>query len=139
MAQRRILIVEDKEQERQLLKQLLEGPALAVDVVGEGAEALDRLNSRSYSIVITDLKMPRLSGMQLIEEVQKRSLPVTVIVTTGFGGIDEAVQAMRLGAYEFLTKPVDVERLRLVVQRALRERALQDEVAALREQMRDKY
>jgi DNA-binding NtrC family response regulator len=139
MQQRRILIVEDKEQERQLLKQLLEGPALVVDTVGEGAEALDRLDSRSYSIVITDLKMPRLSGMQLIEEVQKRRLPVTVIVTTGFGGIDEAVQAMRLGAYEFLTKPIDVDRLRLVVQRALRERALQDEVAALREQMRDKY
>ncbi len=139
MQQRRILIVEDKEPERQLLKQLLEGPAIIVDTVGEGAEALDRLDSRSYSIVITDLKMPRLSGMQLIEEVQKRRLPVTVIVTTGFGGIDEAVQVMRLGAYEFLTKPIDVERLRLVVQRALRERALQDEVAALREQMRDKY
>ncbi len=139
MQQRRILIVEDKEQERQLLKQLLESPVFAVDTVGEGAEALDRLDSRSYSIVITDLKMPRLSGMQLIEEVQKRRLPVTVIITTGFGGIDEAVQAMRLGAYEFLTKPIDVDRLRLVVQRALRERALQDEVAALRDQMRDKY
>jgi len=139
MQQRRILIVEDKEQEQQLLKQLLEDPALIVDTVGEGVEALERLNSRSYSIVITDLKMPRLSGMQLIEEVQKRRLPVTVIVTTGFGGIDEAVQAMRLGAYEFLTKPIDVERLRLVVQRALHERALQDEVAALREQMRDRY
>jgi DNA-binding NtrC family response regulator len=139
LMQRRILIVEDKEPERLLLKQLLEGPALVVDTVGEGVEALDRLDSRSYSIVITDLKMPRLSGIQLIEEVQKRRLPVTVIVTTGFGGIDEAVQVMRLGAYEFLTKPIDVERLQLVVQRALRERALQDEVAALREQMRDKY
>jgi DNA-binding NtrC family response regulator len=139
MQQRRILVVEDKEQERQLLKQLLEAPAIAVDTVGEGVEALDRLNSRSYSIVITDLKMPRLSGLQLIEEVQKRRLPVTVIVTTGFGGIDEAVQAMRLGAYEFLTKPIDMERLRLVVQRALRERGLQDEVATLRDQIRDRH
>src|SRR5262245_13434003 len=62
MLQRRILIVEDKEQERQLLKQVLESPALVVDIVGEGAEALARLDSRNYSIVITDLKMPRLSG-----------------------------------------------------------------------------
>jgi two-component system response regulator AtoC len=139
MQQRRILIVEDKEQERQLLKQFLDNPGLIVDTVGEGMEALERLDSRSYSMVITDLKMPRFSGMQLIEEVQKRGIPVTVIVTTGFGGIEEAVQAMRLGAYEFLTKPIDVERLRLVVQRALRERALLDEVAALRQQMRDKY
>src|SRR5581483_2075225 len=92
MLQRRILIVEDKEQERQLLKQFLKSPALVVDTVGEGAEALELLGSRSYSIVITELKMPRRSGMQLIEEVQKRGGPVTVIVTTGFGGIEEAVQ-----------------------------------------------
>ena len=66
--------------------------------------------------------MPRLDGMQLIEEVQKRRLPVDVIVMTGYGSIDEAVQAMRLGAFDFLTKPIDLEHLRLVVQRALRER-----------------
>ena len=62
-----------------------------------------------------------------------------MIVTTGYGSIDEAVQAMRLGAYDFLTKPIDVEHLRLVVERALRERALQDEVARLRQQLETTY
>src|SRR5258708_20699173 len=77
--------------------------------------------------------------MELIREVQTRGLPVTVIVTTGHGSIDAAVQAIRLGAYDFLTKPIDVDNLRLVVQRALRERALQDEVAELRAQLRSDF
>src|SRR5439155_23595926 len=82
---------------------------------------------------------PHISGMELLEEVQKRRLPVAVIVTTGYGSIDEAVQAMRLGATDFLTKPIDIDHLRLVIRRALRERALLDEVAALREQLQDRY
>src|SRR5437868_80587 len=138
--QRRILIAEDNELTRQQLKQLLEtDPKLRVDTTGDGSEALQALIEHNYSIVITDLKMPHLSGMQLIEEVQKRRLPVTVIVTTGFGSIDEAVQAMRLGAYDFLTKPIEIQHLRLVMQRALRERTLQDEVANLREQLQNRY
>jgi DNA-binding NtrC family response regulator len=77
--------------------------------------------------------------MDLIKEIQKKGLPVTVIVITGHGSIDEAVQAIRLGAYDFLTKPIDVDNLRLVVQRALRERALQDEVTLLRAQLQQRY
>src|SRR5262249_36843698 len=110
-----------------------------VDTVSDGTEALEALVQRNYSIVLTDLKMPRVDGLQLIEEVQRRRLPVTVIVTTGHGSIDEAVQAMRMGAYDFLTKPIDVQHLRLVVQRALRERTLQDEVGQLREQLQRRY
>jgi DNA-binding NtrC family response regulator len=138
--QRRLLIAEDNELTRQQLKQLLEvDEGILVDTTGDGAEALERLLEHNYSIVITDLKMPHLSGMQLIEEVQKRRLPVTIIVTTGFGSVDEAVQAMRLGAYDFLTKPIEIQHLRLVVQRALRERTLLDEVTMLREQLQNRF
>jgi DNA-binding NtrC family response regulator len=77
--------------------------------------------------------------MQLIEEVQARRLQVTVIVTTGHGSIDEAVRAIQLGAYDFLTKPADPERLCLVIQRALRERTLLDEVFALRQQIQQQH
>ncbi len=92
-----------------------------------------------YSVIVTDLKMPRVDGLKLLEEVQKRRLPASVIITTGFGTIDHAVQAMRLGAADFLTKPINLEHLRLIVQRALRERALQDEVTALRQQLQEKF
>ncbi|MBL8798398.1 MAG: sigma-54-dependent Fis family transcriptional regulator [Planctomycetia bacterium] len=137
---RRILLVEDNETARQELQRLLETDAqLRVDVTADGAEALQALARQNYSIVITDLRMPRCDGMELIRAVQERRLPVTVIVTTGHGSIDEAVQAIRLGAYDFLTKPIDMAHLRLVLQRALRERALQDEIAALRTQLQDRY
>jgi DNA-binding NtrC family response regulator len=138
--QRRILIADDNHATRNQLQKLLEAEAgLSVDVVGDGREALAALTDRAYSIVLTDLKMPHLDGMQLIEEVQKRRLPVAIIVSTGYGGIEEAVRAMRLGATDFLTKPIDLDHLQLVVRRALRERELQDEVASLREQLHGRY
>jgi len=137
---RRILIADDSNTTRVQLQKLLEtDPNLSVDLVSDGREALAALTERPYSIVLTDLKMPRLDGMQLIEEVQKLRLPVAIIVTTGYGSIDEAVRAMRMGATDFLTKPIDLDHLRLVVARALRERALHDEVASLREQLHDRY
>jgi DNA-binding NtrC family response regulator len=137
---RRILVADDSPATCKQLQQLLEADAgVVVTTVGDGREALEALIERPYSIVITDLKMPKVSGMALIEEVQKRRLPVSVIVTTGFGSIADAVHAMRLGATDFLTKPIDIDYLRLVVQRALRERALLDEVAALREQLQERH
>jgi DNA-binding NtrC family response regulator len=140
LMQRRILVADDNELTRQQLKKLLEGDQkLHVDTVSDGLKALEALGAQNYSIVVTDLKMPRLDGIQLIQEIQQRHLPVTAIVTTGHGTIDEAVQAMRLGAYNFLTKPLDFQHLLLVVQQALRERILEDEVVQLREQLRNRY
>jgi len=135
-----VLVVEDNDDTRKALKRLLEAAlGVGVDTVGDGSQALDALKKRPYSLMITDLKMPRVSGMQLIEEVQKQRLPVTVIVTTGHGSIEGAVQAIQLGAYDFLVKPADPQHLCLVVQRALRERTLQDEVVSLREQLKDRH
>jgi DNA-binding NtrC family response regulator len=139
-ATQRVLIAEDYEDTRQSLEQLLEmSLGLEVDTAEDGAQALEALLAKPYSVLVTDLRMPRLSGMKLIEEVVKRKLGVTVIVTTGDGGVTDAVNAMRMGAYDFLTKPVDPQHLVLMVQRALQERALRDEVIALREQLQDKH
>ncbi|HEV3204823.1 MAG TPA: sigma-54 dependent transcriptional regulator, partial [Gemmataceae bacterium] len=137
---RRVLIVEDNELTCKQLKQILAAdPLILVETLGDGNKALEELAAKNYSIVVTDLRMPHMDGMELIREVQKRRLPVTVIVTTGHGSIDEAVEAIRMGAYDFLTKPIDGANLRLVVQRALKERALQDEVVFLRTQLQNSY
>lgn len=136
---RRILIVEDNDLARQQLKKLLQvDPQFQVDATGDPGKALDDLVENNYSIVVTDLRMPQFDGMDLIRQIQQRRLPVTVIVTTGHGSIEEAVQAIRMGAYDFLTKPIDIQQLRLVLQRALRERALQDEIAQLRGQLQNR-
>jgi len=137
---RRILLAEDSERTRQSLKELLQSDdQIEVDTAHNGEEAFKALEKQNYSIGLVDLKMPGLDGMQLIEEVQKRKMPVTIIVMTGYGSINEAVQAMRLGAYDFLTKPIDVQHLRLVIARALRDRVLHDEVVYLREQLQGQY
>jgi DNA-binding NtrC family response regulator len=132
----RVLVVEDLDDSRTSLQELLRMALnLEVDTAEDGKQALDLLEERPYSLVITDLRMPKMDGMKLIEEIQNRKLPVTVVVTTGHGGVSDAVQAMRMGAYDFLTKPPDPQHLCLLVQRALRERSLLDEVTALRHQL----
>jgi DNA-binding NtrC family response regulator len=136
----RVLVVEDLEDTRTTLVELLRLVLkLDVDAAENGEQALAMLAEQPYSLVVTDLRMPKVSGMKLIEEIQNRKLPVTVIVTTGHGGVSEAVKAMRLGAYDFLTKPPDPEHLCVLVEKALRERALQDEVAALRAQLHGRH
>jgi DNA-binding NtrC family response regulator len=138
--QRRILIAEDSQQTQEQLRKLLEADSfLQVDTCGDGHAALKALKEQSYSFLITDLRMPDMDGMRLIEEVRKQQLPVTVIILTGYGSIDKAVQAMRLGAYDFLTKPIDVEHLRLVLERATRERRLLDEVIDLRQELQRQH
>jgi DNA-binding NtrC family response regulator len=136
----RILVVEDLDDARTSLQELLQlSLNLEVDTANDGEQGLKKLEANSYSLVITDLRMPKLSGMKLIEKIQERKLPVTVIVTTGHGSITDAVQAMRMGAYDFLTKPADPQHLCLLVERALRERALQDEVTELRQRLHGRH
>jgi DNA-binding NtrC family response regulator len=137
---RRILVVEDNEDTRVSFQQLLElALGVEVDLARDGNQALSLLLERPYSVMITDLRMPKLDGMKLLEEIQARRLPVTVIVTTGHGSIHEAVQAMRMGAYDFLTKPPDPQHLCVLVERAMRDRTLQDELAALRAQIGERH
>jgi DNA-binding NtrC family response regulator len=139
-ATQRLLVVEDIDDSRVMLQQMLKhAVGLEVDAAADGKQALHMLTERPYSVVVTDLRMPSMDGMKLIEQIQLKRLPVTVLVTTGHGGVAEAVQAMRMGAYDFLTKPADPEHLTLLIKRALRERSLQDEVTALRHAMQGEH
>jgi DNA-binding NtrC family response regulator len=136
----RILVVEDLEDQRASLQELLQlSLGVEVDVAEDGAKGLTMLRERPYSLVITDLRMPKVPGMKLIETVQAEKIPTTVIVTTGHGSISDAVEAMKMGAYDFVTKPADPQHMCLLVKRALRDRALQDEVAALRAELQGRH
>jgi len=137
---RRVLIVDDNETARRQIKVFLEAsPEMSVDTAANGTDGLEAMRKRAYSVIVTDLKMPQLDGLQLLEEVQRSPEPAAVIITTGYGTIDDAVQAMRMGATDFLTKPINLEHLRLVVERALRERALQDELTGLRRKLLEQF
>ncbi|MFT3880714.1 MAG: sigma-54 dependent transcriptional regulator [Gemmatales bacterium] len=136
----RLLVVEDSPDTRESLQELLQlSLQIEVDVAENGLAALKMLEVQPYSVVLTDLRMPRMNGMKLIEEIQARKLNVTIIVTTGHGSIQDAVIAMRMGAYDFITKPPDPQHLCLMIKRALEERALRDEVVALKEQIQNNH
>jgi DNA-binding NtrC family response regulator len=136
---RKVLIVDDDPYLTTQLRKLLESDDLNVDTVSSGPEALASLADVDYSVLITDLRMPGMGGMELIREVSQRRVLVTTIVTTAFGSIDRVVEAMKLGAFDFLTKPIDPTNLKMVIARALKKRALQDEVIELRRQLQDVY
>jgi DNA-binding NtrC family response regulator len=123
-ARRRVLVVEDLEDARESLRELLAlALSIEVDAAEDGVRALEMLAVRDYGVVITDLRMPRANGMWLLREVRDRQLPCRVIVVTGHGSVKEAVEAMKLGAYDFLTKPFDPQQLIVLVDRALRDGA----------------
>src|SRR4051794_39649477 len=136
---KRLLIVDDDAYSSAQLRKLLESDELSVEVVENGQDALTALSSNDYSVLVTDLRMPGMGGMELIREIANRRLMVTVIVTTAFGSIDRVVEAMRLGAYDFLTKPIDPTYLKLVMDRALKKRELQDEVLSLRQKLKETF
>src|SRR5712692_4871496 len=107
-----ILIVDDEEGSRSALETVLGTWGYATDVASEGREALQKATSLRPSLVITDLVMPDMDGLSLLDALQQELPRVPVIILTGRASVDTAVGAMRQGAYDYLTKPVDLDRVR---------------------------
>jgi two-component system response regulator AtoC len=133
MMNRRILVVDNSESTCLQVSQWLARPDRRIKVAHDATVALEWLVEGSFSLVLTDLRLPGIDGLDLIREIRQRDLPVTVVVMTGHASIDTVVEAMKLGAYDYLLKPIDPIRLEILVEQALRDRTLRDEVAALRE------
>jgi DNA-binding NtrC family response regulator len=137
MSQEKVLIVEDEENERTGLAELVSSWGYTADTAKDGQEGHEKVVAWSPSIVITDLKMPRLGGLELLEKVAGDSQTVAVIVVTAQGTIDSAVQAMRMGAYDYITKPIDTSRLRTILQNASALLGARLELEATRRRLRD--
>jgi DNA-binding NtrC family response regulator len=133
-----ILIVEDKESLRLMLRKTLESEGFAVDTADDGTSALDRLRKRRFSMVLTDLRLPGADGIAVLKAALEADPGVPVIVMTAFGTVETAVEAMKLGARDFLSKPVDTDHLLLLVRRATEERAVRQENLVLREALQDR-
>src|SRR3954469_4110471 len=110
-ARERILIVDDEANARTALAELLRDEGYSVETAADGFKALPKLDELQPDVVVTDLKMPGMSGLELMDKIRERDASCVVIVMTAFGAIETAVQAMRQGAADYLTKPVNVEEL----------------------------
>lgn len=134
-----LLLVEDEPRMREVIKMLLSDLPLTIFEASDGQEALDIFSSETMQMVITDLKLPKIGGMQVLKTIKEQRPDVPVVVVTAFGSIDNAVEAIHEGAYDYVTKPFTEDKLRSCVEKALQVSRLTSEVQYLRKEIAGKY
>jgi len=139
MLQERILIVEDEPDLRQVFGDILTSEGLDTSTASDGEMAIQMLSENNYDLSLIDLYLPKADGFQVLAHLQRESSSTSAIVMTGHGSIESAVEAMKKGAIDYLTKPVAIDQLRIVIKKALDARRLQQENWLLRHQLKTKY
>ncbi|MCS7082840.1 MAG: sigma-54 dependent transcriptional regulator [Bacteroidetes bacterium] len=134
-----ILIAEDDPQVRLPLQRFLENQGFWVEAVGTGEDAIEHIASGRYDLVITDLRMGETGGLEVLEYARRQPTPPEVIVITKYATVGTAVNAMRLGAFDYLVKPIRHEELLLIIEKALEKRRLMIEVQNLRRQVQHRF
>src|SRR5882672_11089423 len=136
----RILVVDDDSASRALMVQILAEDGHAVIACSDGAEAMEQLDhAPEFDVVVSDIRMVDVDGLEVLDWVRKHAPETPVLLVTAFGNVDGAVDAIRRGAYDYISKPYDVNAIKLVVDRALRHRRLATENRRLKREIREKY
>lgn len=135
--QEKILIVDDEPDMLKLLSMILkEKTPYEITITNNPVEAVELIKNENFDLVITDLKMPGLDGLQLLEEVKKRDEDVPVIIITAYGTIDAAMEAMEKGGFDFITKPFKKEQILFTIEKALKWLRVQRENKMLKEKLK---
>src|SRR5512140_276274 len=135
----RILIVDDEEIVRESLSAWLEQDGYNVQTAPDGETGLDRIRKERWSILLVDLKMPGIDGLQVLEEARKIQPDAAAVIMTAYATVDTAVSAMKIGAYDYLVKPFDPEELSLMIQKIVTQQALVRENVLLRKVLKREY
>ncbi len=135
----KILIVEDEKSMREVLKILLEGENYLVTPASDGLEGISYIDKDIFDLVITDVKMPRIDGLELLRKTKEISPDTLVIMITAFGTTESAIEAMKLGAYDYINKPFKIDEIRLIVKKAIEKKRLREEISLLREKVKTSY
>ena len=135
----RVLVIDDEKHQRDILQMILESEGYDTVTAGNGRQALQAVQSQPFDLALTDLKMPDMNGIEVLRDLLKAQPGLCVILMTAHGSIDSAVEAMRQGAFDYLTKPLEREQLLLVLGRALERTRLLRENRMLQEQLRDRF
>jgi DNA-binding NtrC family response regulator len=133
------LVVDDEANARTALAELLREEGYDVEMAADAFKALGKFDDFGPHLLLTDLKMPGMDGIELMQKVHDRDGDCAVVVMTAFGAVDTAVNAMRLGALDYLTKPLNFDELVIVVERALEQRKLKTEAGAMRQRLSERY
>ncbi|MGD8375848.1 MAG: sigma-54 dependent transcriptional regulator [Acidobacteriota bacterium] len=135
----RLLVTDDEATQRTMLQAILTRAGFEVETARDGAEALERLQNENFDVLVTDQRMPGMDGLTLLERARSLDPSLPVVLMTAYGSVSSAVAAMKQGAADYLTKPFEREELLLVLEKTLRHRRLEDEVAALRGALKERY
>ncbi|MGE5893974.1 MAG: sigma-54-dependent transcriptional regulator [bacterium] len=135
----KLLVIEDEKGMNEVLRILLEGEGYEVSSALDGYEGIGLLKKDIYDLIITDIKMPGVDGFQILRTVKETSPDTIVIMITAFGTTESAIEAMKLGAYDYINKPFKIDEIRLVVKKALEKRKLSTEVKFLKERVQTTY
>jgi len=139
MTKSKILIIDDEVDLCQTLLRLLEREGYKVFIAHSGEEGLLKVKENLPDLILLDLKMSGIGGIETLEKIIAIDKDILVIMLTAYQTVESAVKAMKLGAYDYISKPFNIEELKIVIKKALRERNLSREVVSLRHQIREKY
>lgn len=136
-----ILIIEDDESIRRVIKKILEGENKNYKIIEaiDGKDGLIKINENQLNLILCDIKMPRLDGIDVLKHVKKNNLFIPFILLTGHGNIDTAVNAMKIGAFDFIEKPPDLNRLLISIRNALKNKKLSDQNTILKSKVNNDY
>lgn len=134
-----ILIVDDEKNSREGIREALQSPACAILLAKNGFQAEEIIRNKPVDLVLSDLKMPGMSGLELLKKVQVISPTTVFIIMTAYGSVDTAVEAIKEGAYDYLTKPINLDQLDLLIARAFKRKELEAENIYLKEQLQKQY
>ena len=135
----RILVIDDEQSIRNSLKEVLEYEKYEVDLATEGREGLEMFEKNQYDVVLCDIKMPKMDGIEVLEKIFEQTTDIPIIMISGHGNIDTAVESLKKGAYDFIEKPLDLNRLLITIKNALEKGSLVTETRALKKKVSKKY
>jgi len=134
-----VLIVDDDKELRETLREVLSDEAAEVEIASNGKEAIEELRKRSYDVVVTDIKMPEMDGIQLLDKIKKLSPQTYVIIITGYASLETAIEAIRKGAYDYITKPFHLEEIKIAIKRVSEKIKISKENKLLIENLKEAY
>ncbi len=139
MGLHRILVADDEESMRWVLSKALRKKGYSVDLAADGNQALRQVQEQSYDLVIADIKMPGMTGLELLDKARELRPDLLVVVMTAEASMKNAVEAMKRGAYDYITKPFDLEVLDAIIEKVSRARDVSNQVAMLKQELKDRY
>lgn len=136
---RRVLVIDDEENLRHYLRVVLGEAGYQVDTAADGKEALEHMQQRSWDIILCDIRMPKMDGMAFLKEAKARGLEGTIIMMSAYGTLETAVEAMKIGAYDYVSKPFNADEILLTIRKAEERERLREENIRLKEEAQRNY